>query len=61
MLQRQTNIKKLAKHGFDAFILGAGINGAVSPTSLARKGLKVALIDKGNFADETSSNSSSLA
>jgi len=61
MLLRETNIKKLGKQEFDVLILGAGINGAVSAASLARKGLKVALIDKGDFAGETSSNSSNLA
>jgi alpha-glycerophosphate oxidase/glycerol-3-phosphate dehydrogenase len=61
MLLRETNIKKLSKQEFDVLILGAGINGAVSAASLARKGLKVALIDKGDFAGQTSSNSSNLA
>ena len=42
-------------------ILGGGINGAVSAASLAAKGVKVALIDKGDFAGFTSSNSSNLA
>ena len=61
MLLRETNIKKLGAQEFDVLILGAGINGAVSAASLARKGLKVALIDKGDFAGQTSSNSSNLA
>lgn len=61
MLLRETNIKKLDEQEFDVLILGAGINGAVSAASLARKGLKVALIDKGDFAGQTSSNSSNLA
>lgn len=42
-------------------IIGAGINGAVSAASLAARGVKVALIDRGDFAGETSSNSSNLA
>jgi alpha-glycerophosphate oxidase/glycerol-3-phosphate dehydrogenase len=61
MLLRETNIKKLSETEFDVLILGAGINGAVSAASLARKGLKVALVDQGDFAGETSSNSSNLA
>ncbi len=61
MQLRETNVAKLASQEFDVLILGAGINGAVSAASLARKGLKVALIDKGDFAGETSSNSSNLA
>jgi len=61
MLLRQTNLNKLSQNYFDVLIIGAGINGAVSAAALTRKGLKVALIDKGDFAGETSSNSSNLA
>lgn len=42
-------------------ILGAGINGAVSAAALAARGVKVALIDKGDFGGGTSSQSSNLA
>ncbi|MDU0355215.1 glycerol-3-phosphate dehydrogenase/oxidase [Paraglaciecola aquimarina] len=58
---RKSNIKKLPKNEFDVLILGGGINGAVSAAALAAKGVKVALIDKGDFAGFTSSNSSNLA
>lgn len=58
---RKTNIKKLPETTFDVLILGGGINGAVSAAALAAKGVKVALIDKGDFAGFTSSNSSNLA
>jgi glycerol-3-phosphate dehydrogenase len=58
---RKSNIKKLPKTTFDVLILGGGINGAVSAAALAAKGVKVALIDKGDFAGFTSSNSSNLA
>lgn len=61
MLLRETNISKLDQDEYDVLILGAGINGAVSAAALARKGLKVAMIDKGDFAGQTSSNSSNLA
>jgi alpha-glycerophosphate oxidase/glycerol-3-phosphate dehydrogenase len=61
MLLRETNIKKLSQEGFDVLVLGAGINGAVSAASLSRKGASVAMIDKGDFAGQTSSNSSNLA
>jgi glycerol-3-phosphate dehydrogenase len=60
-LHRTNNINKLATEEFDVLILGAGINGAVAAASLAAKGVKVGLIDKGDFAGETSSNSSNLA
>lgn len=46
---------------FDVLIVGAGINGAVAASALAAKGVKVALIDRGDFGGETSSNSSNLA
>ena len=58
---RQKNIEKLKEDTFDVVILGGGINGAVSAAALAAKGVKVALIDRGDFAGETSSNSSNLA
>lgn len=61
MILRESNIKKLAATEFDVLIVGGGINGAVSAASLAAKGVKVALIDKGDFAGFTSSNSSNLA
>ncbi|MEO1837209.1 MAG: FAD-dependent oxidoreductase [Akkermansiaceae bacterium] len=45
---------------FDVLIVGGGINGAVSAAALSAKGLKVALVDGGDFAGETSSSSSCL-
>lgn len=60
---RNSNIQRLKKRKkvFDVLVLGGGINGAVSAASLSAKGAKVALIDRGDFAGETSSNSSNLA
>ena len=60
---RNSNIERLksSNNTFDVAIIGGGINGAVSAASLAAKGVKVALIDRGDFAGETSSNSSNLA
>lgn len=46
---------------FDVLIVGAGINGAVTAASLAARGAKVALIDRGDFAGFTSQHSSNLA
>jgi alpha-glycerophosphate oxidase/glycerol-3-phosphate dehydrogenase len=60
-LNRSDNIKQLAEEELDVLILGAGINGAVAAASLAARGVKVGLIDKGDFAGSTSSNSSNLA
>lgn len=58
---RDSNIAKLEKQVFDVVITGGGINGAVSAAALAARGVKVALVDKGDFAGQTSSNSSNLA
>lgn len=58
---RETNIQKLPNEIFDVLVIGGGINGAVSAASLSARGVKVALIDKGDFAGCTSSNSSNLA
>ncbi|MGI9284978.1 MAG: FAD-dependent oxidoreductase, partial [Pseudomonadales bacterium] len=58
---RHSNLKKLSEETYDVLILGGGINGAVSAASLSAKGVKVALIDKADFAGVTSSNSSNLA
>ena len=60
---RNSNIQRLKaqNRSFDVLVLGGGINGAVSAASLSAKGAKVALIDRGDFAGETSSNSSNLA
>lgn len=58
---RQSNIEKLPNKVYDVLVIGGGINGAVSASALAAKGVKVALIDKGDFAGFTSSNSSNLA
>ena len=60
MNTRLSNLKKLQNEEYDVLIIGGGINGAVSAASLSTKGAKVALIDKGDFAGFTSSNSSNL-
>lgn len=58
---RANNISKLQKIHFDALVVGGGINGAVSAAALSGKGAKVALIDRKDFASETSQESSNLA
>ena len=58
---RRTNIRKLHDAEFDVCVVGAGINGAVSAAALAAQGVRVALIDKGDFGGATSSQSSNLA
>ncbi|MEL6870040.1 MAG: glycerol-3-phosphate dehydrogenase/oxidase [Pseudomonadota bacterium] len=58
---RDTNIDKLDDGTFDVFVVGAGINGAVSAAALAARGVRVAIVDAGDFAGLTSSQSSNLA
>ncbi|MEM7278257.1 MAG: glycerol-3-phosphate dehydrogenase/oxidase [Pseudomonadota bacterium] len=58
---RQTNIQKLQSEHFNVCVVGGGINGAVCAAALSAQGAKVALIDKGDFAGKTSSQSSNLA
>ena len=61
MQLREHNIIQLEQDIFDVLIVGGGINGAVSAASLAAKGARVALIERGDFAGESSSHSSNLA
>ncbi|MFZ9744264.1 MAG: glycerol-3-phosphate dehydrogenase/oxidase [Aquiluna sp.] len=56
--QNQTETNKFEQ--FDVAIVGAGINGAVAAAALSAAGLKVLLVDKGDFAGFTSQESSNL-
>jgi glycerol-3-phosphate dehydrogenase len=58
---RTTNLERLNGGSFDVCVLGGGINGAVAAACLAARGVKVALIDRGDFAGVTSQQSSNLA
>ncbi len=53
-------IKKLKNKKFDLLVVGAGIYGAWTACDAALRGLRVALIDKGDFASGTSSASTKL-
>jgi len=61
MKLRQTNLEKLEKEAFDVVVVGGGINGAVSAACLSARGVRVALVDRGDFAGLTSQHSSNLA
>ncbi len=54
------DLSALSDRTFDALIIGGGITGAGVARDAAMRGLKVALIDKGDFASGTSSRSSRL-
>lgn len=59
-LDRAAMVDRLLNEIFDIAIIGGGINGAAIARDASIRGLKVALIDKGDFAGETSSRSSKL-
>ncbi|ABC30900.1 Glycerol-3-phosphate dehydrogenase [Hahella chejuensis KCTC 2396] len=61
MQLRDNNLSKVRRLSFDALVIGGGINGAVSAAAMSARGLKVALIDRGDFAGSTSQESSNLA
>lgn len=59
-LTRHEQLLRLRQGTFDVLIVGGGINGAVSAAALSARGLKVALVEGGDFASKTSSSSSCL-
>jgi len=58
--QRPDTLSALAAQEFDLTIIGGGITGAGIALDAASRGLKVALIEKGDFASGTSSKSTKL-
>ncbi|HSD11753.1 MAG TPA: glycerol-3-phosphate dehydrogenase [Candidatus Binatia bacterium] len=58
--QRSTKIRRLSDEPFDLLVIGGGINGAGVAREAALRGLKTALVDKGDFGGGTSSRSSKL-
>jgi glycerol-3-phosphate dehydrogenase len=57
---RESSLQTLRERVFDVLIVGGGINGAVSASALSAQGVKVGLIDRGDFAGFTSQESSNL-
>ncbi|MBV8362081.1 MAG: glycerol-3-phosphate dehydrogenase/oxidase [Deltaproteobacteria bacterium] len=57
---RETNLARLRAETFDLAIIGGGITGAAVARDAAMRGLKTAMVDKGDFACATSSHSSKL-
>jgi alpha-glycerophosphate oxidase/glycerol-3-phosphate dehydrogenase len=60
MNTRGLQIQALAGETFDVLVVGAGIQGAACAARLAAEGVKVALIDSGDFGSGTSQGSSHL-
>ena len=57
---RAKNLETLAREPFDLCIIGGGITGAGIAREASLRGLKVALIERNDFATGTSSRSSKL-
>ncbi len=54
------DLERFTKNVYDLLVIGGGINGAAIAHSAAQRGMKVALIEKGDFASGTSSKSTKL-
>lgn len=60
MQKNDSNASAVLSETYDAVIIGAGINGAVSAAALSSRGLKVLLVEQGDIAWMTSQQSSNL-
>ena len=60
VLDRKKTVGALTKESYDLVIIGGGITGAGIALDAASRGLKVALVEKGDFASGTSSKSTKL-
>jgi glycerol-3-phosphate dehydrogenase len=57
---RKENLKKMTREEFDLAVIGGGITGAAIARDASLRGLKVALMEKVDFASGTSSKSSKM-
>ncbi len=60
ILQRSRDLKQLSSEVFDILVIGGGITGCGIARDAALRGLKIALIEKDDFASGTSSKSTKL-
>ena len=58
---REATLEALGEGTFDVAIIGGGINGAGVARDAALRGLKVCLLEQGDFASGTSSKSTKIA
>jgi glycerol-3-phosphate dehydrogenase len=58
--RRQDSLRRLADEHFDVLVVGGGVTGAGVALDAASRGLKTALVEKGDFASGTSSKSSKM-
>jgi len=59
-LNREKSLARFRDEEFDLAVIGGGINGAAVARDASIRGLRVALIERGDFAGATSSRSSKL-
>ncbi|GAB3503231.1 FAD-dependent oxidoreductase [Spirosoma knui] len=59
-MNREKNRERLRQEEFDICVIGAGASGAGAALDAALRGYRVALIDRGDIAGETSSRSTKL-
>ena len=59
-LERVKTVSKLSTEEFDLVVIGGGITGGGIALDAASRGLKVALVEKNDFASGTSSKSTKL-
>lgn len=60
MMQRDDALKQLKENSFDILVIGGGATGAGVALDAATRGLKVALVERDDFASGTSSKSTKL-
>ncbi len=58
--RRDDALRRLADERFDVLVVGGGVTGAGVALDAASRGLKTALVEKGDFASGTSSKSSKM-
>ena len=58
--RRDDALRRLADEDFDVLVIGGGITGAGVALDAASRGLRTALVEKGDFASGTSSKSSKM-
>ncbi|TXN37907.1 glycerol-3-phosphate dehydrogenase/oxidase [Flagellimonas hymeniacidonis] len=59
-LDREKTIQKVSEEAFDLVVIGGGITGGGIALDAASRGMKVVLLEKGDFASGTSSKSTKL-
>lgn len=60
VLPRDEQIKRLKKKEFDILVVGGGATGSGAALDAATRGLSTALIERGDFGNETSGRSTKL-